>query len=82
MLKKPANLLLLIVFLLLTRQSFAIESIAKTALVIDLSTNEILLEKNSTEITYPSSMTKMMTALVAFEKIKDGSLSLDQEFLI
>ena len=82
MLKKPANLLLLIVFLLLTRQSFAIESIAKTALVIDLSTNEILLEKNSTEKTYPSSMTKMMTALVAFEKIKDGSLSLDQEFLI
>ncbi len=82
MLKKPANLLLLIVFLLLTRQSFAIESIAKTALVIDLSTNEILLEKNSKEKTYPSSMTKMMTALVAFEKIKDGSLSLDQEFLI
>ena len=82
MLKKPTNLLLLIVFLLLTRQSFAIESIAKTALVIDLSTNEILLEKNSTEKTYPSSMTKMMTALVAFEKIKDGSLSLDQEFLI
>ena len=82
MLKKPPNLLLLIVFLLLTRQSFAIESIAKTALVIDLSTNEILLEKNSTEKTYPSSMTKMMTALVAFEKIKDGALSLDQEFLI
>ena len=82
MLKKPTNLLLLIVFLLLTRQSFAIESLAKTALVIDLSTNEILLEKNSTEKTYPSSMTKMMTALVAFEKIKDGSLSLDQEFLI
>ena len=82
MLKKPANLLLLIVFLLLTSQSYAIESIAKTALVIDLSTNEILLEKNSTEKTYPSSMTKMMTALVAFEKIKDGSLSLDQEFLI
>ena len=82
MLKKPANLLLLIVFLLFTRQSFAIESIAKTALVIDLSTNEILLEKNSTEKTYPSSMTKMMTALVAFEKIKNGSLSLDQEFLI
>ena len=82
MLKKPANLLLLIVFLILSRQSFAIESIAKTALVIDLSTNEILLEKNSTEKTYPSSMTKMMTALVAFEKIKDGSLSLDQEFLI
>ena len=82
MLKKTANLLLLSVFLLLARQSYAIESIAKTALVIDLSTKEILLEKNSTEKTYPSSMTKMMTALLAFEKIKDGTLSLDQEFLI
>ena len=74
MLKRTANLLLLSVFLLITRQSFAIESIAKTALVIDLSTKEILLEKNSTEKTYPSSMTKMMTALVAFEKIKDCTL--------
>ena len=27
-------------------------------------------------------MTKMMTALVAFEKIKNGTLSLDQEFLV
>ena len=27
-------------------------------------------------------MTKIMTALMAFEKIKDGTLSMDQEFLI
>ena len=67
------------------RQPFnsnAIESIAKTALLIDLSTGEVLLDKNSEERTYPSSMTKIMTALMAFEKIKDGTLSMDQEFLI
>ena len=62
--------------------SNAIESIAKTALLIDLSTGEVLLDKNSDEKTYPSSMTKIMTALMAFEKIKDGTLSMDQEFLI
>ena len=62
--------------------SFAIESVAKNAYLIDLSTGEILLDQNSTEKTYPSSMTKMMSVLVAFEKIKAGTLSLDQEFLV
>ena len=49
---------------------------------MDISTGEILLDKNSNMRTYPSSMTKIMTVLVAFEKIKNGSLSLDQEFLV
>ena len=80
--KKLLSSFIIAVFILFSRQSLAIESIAKTALVIDLSTNEVLLEKNSKVKTYPSSMTKMMTALVAFEKIKNGTLSLDQEFLI
>ena len=80
--KKLLNSFIIAVFILFSRQSIAIESLAKTALVIDLSTNEVLLEKNSKVKTYPSSMTKMMTALVAFEKIKNGTLSLDQEFLI
>ena len=80
--KKPLNLLFIAIIILFPKQSLAIESLAKTALVIDLSTNEVLLEKNSKAKTYPSSMTKMMTALVAFEKIKNGTLSLDQEFLV
>ena len=29
-----------------------------------------------------ASVTKIMTALVAFEKIKNGTLAIDQEFLI
>ena len=71
-----------IFFIFFSFKSYAIESVAKTALLIDLSTGETFLEKNSQLRTYPSSMTKIMTALMAFEKIKEGSLSLDQEFLI
>ena len=73
---------LILIFFLLSKPLFAIESIAETALVLDISTGEILLDKNSNLKTYPSSMTKIMTALVAFEKIKNGTLSLDQEFLV
>ena len=83
MLKNTLNSLVLSICLIFfTLNSNAIESIAKTALLIDLSTGEVLLDKNSEERTYPSSMTKIMTALMAFEKIKDGTLSMDQEFLI
>ena len=83
MLKNTLNSLVLSISLIFfTFNSNAIESIAKTALLIDLSTGEVLLDKNSEEKTYPSSMTKIMTALMAFEKIKDGTLSMDQEFLI
>ena len=74
--------IILLIILLLPKSSIAIDSIAKTAFIIDLSTGEVLLDKNSNEKTYPSSMTKMMTVLVAFEKIKNGTLSMDQEFLI
>ena len=76
------SVIISISLLFLAFNSNAIESIAKTALLIDLSTGEVLLDKNSDEKTYPSSMTKIMTALMAFEKIKDGTLSMDQEFLI
>src|SRR6056300_26325 len=83
MLKNTLNSLILSISLIFfTFNSNAIESIAKTALLIDLSTGEVLLDRNSEERTYPSSMTKIMTALMAFEKIKDGTLSMDQEFLI
>jgi len=76
------SFVLSVYLILFAFSTHAIESIAKTALLIDLSTGEILLDKNSNERTYPSSMTKIMTALMAFEKIKDGTLSMDQEFMV
>jgi serine-type D-Ala-D-Ala carboxypeptidase (penicillin-binding protein 5/6) len=75
------SIFFLLIFLF-SKPLFAIESIAENALIMDISTGEILLNKNSDLKTFPSSMTKIMTALVAFEKIKNGTLSMDQEFLI
>lgn len=84
MLKLIVNFILslFISVIFFTNSSLAIESIAKNAYLIDLSTGEVLLDQNSSDKTYPSSMTKMMSVLVAFEKIKAGTLSLDQEFLV
>ena len=65
-----------------TSNSNALESIAVEAYMIDLSTGQILLDKNSELKTFPSSMTKMMTVLLAFDKISKGQISLDQKFLV
>lgn len=52
---------------------------AKQALLLDYDTGAVLFEKNAEEIMFPASMTKIMTALLAFERLRDGSLSLDDE---
>jgi serine-type D-Ala-D-Ala carboxypeptidase (penicillin-binding protein 5/6) len=43
---------------------------------------EILFEKEPDNSIYPASMTKIMTAIVAFDLIKNGNLSLDEKFII
>ncbi len=57
--------------------AYAIETKAKQAILIDYDSGDILLNKNSDERMYPASMTKMMTAYMIFDRIKNGSLSLD-----
>ena len=46
--------------------------------MIDLKTGNVLFEKNATKKVYPASTTKIMTALIALEKVKAGELSLEQ----
>ena len=48
---------------------------AKSAILIDAKTGEILFEKNSHEKIAPASMTKMMSMLVIVEAIEDGVLN-------
>ena len=43
------------------------------AFVIDITDHQILYDKDSEEIIFPASMTKMMTAIVAIENIEDLS---------
>ena len=51
---------------------------AKAAILIDSDSGKVLYEKNADEQCYPASTTKIMTALLAFEAIDRGELSMDQ----
>ena len=46
----------------------------------DYETKSILFEKNADELMSPSSMSKIMTIYYIFRKIKDGEISIDDEF--
>ncbi len=54
-----------------------IDTIAKQAILVDLTSNTVLFEKNADERMPPSSMSKIMTAYMVFEAIKGGRLALD-----
>ena len=76
---------LFIIFILKTLISNAsanFEINARTAILQDYFSGEILYEKNADASIYPASMTKIMTAIVAFDLIKSGDLSLDDNFIV
>jgi D-alanyl-D-alanine carboxypeptidase len=50
---------------------------ARAACLLEAGTGRILLEKNAREPLPPASMTKMMTALLLMEKVKQGEISLN-----
>ena len=65
--------------------NFAIANIeikARTAILQDFLSGEILYEKEPDRSIYPASMTKIMTTIIAFDLIKSGDLSLDEKFII
>ena len=53
---------------------------ARTAILQDYYSGEILYEKEPDISIYPASMTKIMTAIIAFDFIKSGDLNLDDKF--
>ena len=55
---------------------------ARTVILQDFLSEEILYEKDADESIYPASMTKIMTSIIAFDLIKSGDLSLDEKFII
>ena len=59
-----------------------IDTDAEMAVVIDAYTGKVLFEKNKDKKTYPASMTKIMTTLIVFEKLSNGTLTLDDKFLV
>ena len=55
---------------------------AKSAILIEAKTGEILFEKNSHEKLHPASMTKMMSMLLILESIEKGIISWDDMVVV
>ena len=77
------------ILFLLFIQSFLAQNIsgnieikARTAILQDYLSGEILYEKEPDRSIYPASMTKIMTSIIAFDLIKSGDLKLDEKFII
>ena len=76
-------LIFIILFLSSNLTVFASPNIqARTAILIDYHSDEILYEIEPDAQIYPASMTKIMTSIVAFDLLKKNKISLDDEFTI
>ena len=75
--------LIILIFIFFGTKSFANFDVkAKTAIIQDYHSGEILFEKEADLSIYPASMTKIMTSIIAFDLIKSGDLSMDEKFII
>ncbi len=75
--------IIIIILLGLTTSIFANPNIqARTAILVDYHSDEVLYELEADAQIYPASMTKIMTSIVAFDLIKKGKLSLDDQFVV
>jgi serine-type D-Ala-D-Ala carboxypeptidase (penicillin-binding protein 5/6) len=73
----------LLINLAFIAKSFSqLEIKARTAILQDFLSGEILYEKDADISIYPASMTKIMTSIIAFDLIKSGDLSLDDKFIV
>ena len=55
---------------------------ARTAILQDFLSGEILYEKEADKKIYPASMTKIMTSIIAFELLSKGEIKLDDKFVV
>lgn len=64
--------------LISTLPASAFDTAAKSAIVLDVGTNQTLLEKNADMALPPASMSKLMTLNMVFEALDDGRWTLDK----
>ncbi len=55
---------------------------ARTWILVDYHSNEIINSFDPDKKINPASMTKIMTSMIAFDLIKNGRLSLDEKFIV
>jgi D-alanyl-D-alanine carboxypeptidase (penicillin-binding protein 5/6) len=78
------RLFILIAFAIiaLPSSSWAKDTIAKQAIIIDFETGQKLLSKNADQHMPTSSMSKVMTMYMIFDAIKDGIITMDTKFKV
>ena len=76
-------LLLLILYFKLIISAYSSPNInARTGILIDYHSDEILHQFDPDAQIYPASMTKIMTSIIAFDLLKKNKLSLDDMFVV
>ena len=73
-------LILLSINITYSHASFDIK--AKTVILQDYLSGKILYEKDADLKIFPASMTKIMTAIIVFDLLEKGELSLDEKFIV
>ena len=76
-------IIIIIIYLSFCVTSFANPNLqARTGILLDYHSDEILFELDPDSQIYPASMTKIMTSIIAFDLLKKNKLSLDDKFTI
>ncbi len=75
-------LLLLAAAVIISIPASAIELEARSAILIEANTGQILYEQNPDEELPPASITKIMPMLMAMEAVEEGEISLDDEVTV
>ena len=78
----PLALLVGLLSLPLPAQAQTQTTPAKAAIVVDMTSGAVLLEKNADTPLPPASMSKLMTLEVVFDALKSGRLSMSDEFRV
>ena len=75
-------LLTIAVALTATAATAETDTPAQQAILLDYATGMTLMEKNADERMHPSSMSKLMTLYVLFERLADGRLNMNDTFSV
>ncbi len=68
--------------LMMSADAWAIDTKAKNMILVDFETGEYMYEKDISQPIPPASMSKLMTVYMIFDKLRDGSLSLEDTFRV
>lgn len=82
---KKVLIVLFLSFMFITNvkaEDLGLTESAKSSILIEASTGEIIHESNANERYAPASMTKIMSLILIMEEIEKGSLSLDEKIKV